>query len=72
MTQKGIFPIQRGTLSGVAILVTVAQVESDECAIALGEITGIYLFRGVVELMSIAFTMCQCNGAPRGSARLLS
>ena len=32
----------------------VAQVEWDEGAITLGEVTGIYLFRGMIELMSVA------------------
>ena len=38
----------------MTVSMTVAQVESDEGAITFGEVTGIYLFRSMIELMSVA------------------
>ncbi len=56
----------------MAILVTVAQVKSDEGAIALGKITGIYLFRGMVKLMSIAFSRVSVQWLTSGRVEPLS
>lgn len=59
LAQEGIFPIQCGTFRGMSILVPIAQIQSHEGTIALGEVAGVDLFGGVVELMSISSALCQ-------------
>lgn len=54
MAQHRIFSMQLGSLCSVAISVSVAEILPDKCTDTVWKVTVIDLFRGVIELMSVA------------------
>lgn len=55
----------------MSVLVTIAKIESDECAVTVGKVAPINLFWGVIQLMSITMSeLVMLNGGLRGSVQI--
>lgn len=55
MAVHGVLTAERRSLGRMTILVAVAQIESNECAVAIPKITTIYHLGRMVELVSISW-----------------